>query len=63
MVNRNLQLQEESYKMMVGKKLADNHKDSKVAVNANNFNKLLEKGNKYFNFQIRITQIYLKSRK
>ena len=56
MVKRNLQLQEESYKMMFGKKLADNKKqgDSKVAMNNQNFNKLLEKGIIFNLLQIRI---------
>lgn len=44
MVKRNLQLQEESFKMMVGKKLIDNDKESNVALNENNLNKLLGKG-------------------
>jgi|LauGreDrversion4_2_1035121.scaffolds.fasta_scaffold2021776_2 hypothetical protein len=43
MVKRNLQLQEETYKMMVGKKIIDNNENN-VALNENNLNKLLGKG-------------------
>jgi hypothetical protein len=43
MVKRNLQLQDETYKMMVGKKIIDNNENN-VALNENNLNKLLGKG-------------------
>jgi len=62
MVKRNLQLQQESYKMMVGKKLVEKIGDSKVAVNSNNFTKLLGKGQNIFLPKIRIIRSYLKSK-